>query len=301
MSLNWIATTCYWYIEAIFWNFLPKAILALVTSFISYIYAPNALYINAIMLIYLIDLILWIIKAIKYGIWSSSAFIRWAFKIIVYWILISLWFFIDLVLHTWWLVLWSIMVFIVLTDAWSILENIEEIWYPVPEALKQLLKVHKDKFFYEKIKNYTWFDIKNRFENDLKQMTDIYIPLIKDKSVRKMFEVKIRHLITLILDIDRDNIDNCKVFKVKLGLMLNVTWQSIESDLRKRWFKNTEIKPFLDRHNKRVDELLEEIKHITNDYTECSTEQERKQRKDNILQAIIRIVYKWISDNINAK
>lgn len=98
-----------------------------------------------IFILYFVDLITWVIKAVKNKDFQSAKFFVWATKILAYGIFAFIWVSLDQALHTWSLFLWTVFAFIVLTDAISILENLTELGYKTPVFLVSFLKVYKKK------------------------------------------------------------------------------------------------------------------------------------------------------------
>lgn len=285
-----------WYMFAIFRdNFIVKFFWSILAIFISQIYTPNETLLKLIILLFLIDFATGVAKALKNRVFRISIFARGTMKLMFYGVFMLLALAVDESIGFAFF-LPMMFVYFTTTDAGSILENVEELWYPVPRPLVQLFKVHKQKFFYDKIKEFTWQDMLLDYHKDFVSMKDTYIPLIKDKTYRRMFELKIQILEWFVNRISEVSCADYWKFKIQFTLLLETVWAELEEKLKREQFKTEDINVFLSRHFNRVDQFLPEVNKILK--TDPQDNESSKQKKNNIIQSIIRIIYNWIADNI---
>lgn len=294
MQILDLKATWIWYMYSTFAdNFVFKFWWSILAIFISQIYLPNETMIKLIIFWFLVNFITWVLKAIRNRVFRISIFAKWMSKLMLYWIFMMICFSVDTSL---WVTFFLPMIFayISLTDAWSILENIEELWIDIPKPLLVAFKIHKQKFFYDKLKIITWWDLLFDYQKDFQTMKDWYIPMIKNETFRKMFCFKIQILEWFVSRLVELPVNDAKYFKVNFALLLETAWKEIEERLEKEHFRSKDIEVFLNRHYSRVKELVSEIDNIlSNDDWENLV-----QVKNNLIQAIVRIIYNWIWDNI---
>lgn len=299
MSISYVVWNWYWYLIDTLWNnFIYKFIISIFWIFLIQIYQENLLLIKLMIFCYIVDFILWIIKAIRFKIYSSRVLFRWATKMIIYWVMMMTALAVDKSLWDVNIFLPFIIMFIILTDASSIFENLEELWYKTPPFIWKILQIHKNKLIAEKFKAFYWDDILINVHEDFKQMKTVYIPSIKKEEIRNMFEMKIQILEDFTVRIAEIKTDDLKTFKLQFDLILKLTWEKLNDVLHKANFKEKEVENFLSRHRIRAKMYVEEVENI---FKEAKADEKvNTQFKNNIIQATVRVVYKWISDNINA-
>lgn len=280
-------------------NFVIKFFLWIWAVFMNEIYSANEILINWIIVLYLIDLFLWVKKALKHKIFSSRQFFKWATKIVVYWLFLYVWFLVD---QATWIdyITTLLLVFMLTTDWASIFENLEELGYDVPQPIIQLFKLHKNKFFYNKIREVTWWEVLFDYKRDFDHMRNTYIPLIKEKKNRDLFNIKINTLEWFVSRVANIPINDCWKFKIEFNILLNAVGDELRERLYATTYSNQQVDIFLQRHFFRVWAVLKEINEILPDNKKFDKET-RLQIKNNVLQAVIRIIFTWIWDNINAK
>lgn len=247
--------------------------------------------ISAFFVCFFIDLITGMFKAFYFNIFSSRAFFKWASKLLVYGIFIAVFESIDIA--TWIdIFLPLILGFIIYTDAVSILENLEQVGVTSARPLRKILQMHRNKFIQDKLPFLSQLvDI----ERDIDRMKNVYIPMIPDKTNKRMFQTKIVILEKFLSDVSELDTTDLETFKSQFFMLLNNVWPSIEVELSKSNFNKQEIALFLSRHFKRVDQYKVEIDKL---YKVEATDVSHI--KNNVLQATVRIMYAWISDNIEA-
>lgn len=296
MSFAWIQLSWLGYLYTIFRdNFAVKFMWSIFAIFISQIYTPNEMLLKLIIFLFLVDFATWVFKAIKNRVFRISIFAKGSFKLMLYWIFMLLALSVDQA--TWFsFFLPMLFVYLTTTDAGSILENVEELGFDVPKPLMQLFKIHKQKFFYDKIREITGQDLLFDYQKDFKTMKQVYIPMIKDEASRKMFEYKIQILEWFVNRIANLSISDYDSFKVQFALLLETVWSELEERLRKEHFNEKDVKKFLERHYLRVEEVVAEINNILSE--DAPNKESRIQKKNNLIQAIVRIIYNWIWDNV---
>ena len=275
-------------------NFIIKFIWWMIAWYISMVYTWNEELFKIIIVLFVIDWILWVLKAYKNNLFNSKAFFQWAFKISAYWILLYLWYAMDKMMP-FEVFLWGIFSFIALTDISSIFENLEELWIPVPKWIVRFLSIHKDKLILWKIKQVTWLDLSNKFLDDLKQI-DKYIENIPDKDNRELFKVKIVYLKRIIVDIIDWEYNDIHTMKSKIDLSFKYTWTELDRAVHSQDKSKQVLDKFWASHMKRFKQLVNEIHYIFENASEEPNKKELKQIKENVIQTIIRILYKNVSD-----
>lgn len=149
-------TTATWIILSTFNTHLKtKSITAIFVALFERIIEWNEILILLIFSLYFIDLLLWIIRALKRREFCLTKFFWWASKILIYWIFILIWVSLDEALHLWNLFIWSIFAFIIITDTLSILVSLDKLWYDTPIFIRNYLLQYK-KTLDEKFKNSKW-------------------------------------------------------------------------------------------------------------------------------------------------
>jgi len=276
-------------------SLLAKFVLWWVMSILSLAFNDHLIYIQIFFLIFFLDLITWILKSLQFWIFSSRAFFKWCLKLWVYWILILLFEWLDIVMNVH--IFMPVMIgFIVFRDAISVLENLEAMWFTFIRPLRKFLQLNRNSFIQEKMRGIS--DIIN-VENDFIQMNNKYIPLIKKKQNRDMFFVKIRILEKFVCDIIELRTSDLETFKTQFSMLLGEVWLTIKDELWKNKFEKKYIDAFLARHYIRVSEYVIELNKLYF-LEEKENTWNVKHLKNNIIQSTIRIIYKWISDNLDA-
>lgn len=145
MHIEMIAKTVYSYWLAIKEHAVCKFIFWLIPWLISTICWWHQQLINIMLALFFFDLITWLAYAIKSRMFSSNKFIKWAFKLATYWIILIIWLWLDLVFHTWEFMIWIMFSFIILTDSISIVENLHKLWFNTPYFLIKYMEAAQEK------------------------------------------------------------------------------------------------------------------------------------------------------------
>lgn len=135
--------------QNLFVKFITSSVLIVFWMF----YNWNEDIIKWILIIYFLDMIFWVARAIKLKQFSSKEFFKWICKIIVYFTLMAIGSLLDKVLNLWCLVLTSVFSFLIITDSISILENLQLLWFNVPTFLVKYLKVTRENLEKRFLKN----------------------------------------------------------------------------------------------------------------------------------------------------
>lgn len=122
-------------------NVVIKSIVSFFATIYSLIASGNETIIGMVILLYSIDLVLWVWKALHNKKFESRKFFMGATKLLVYGIFMVVAVSLGESLALGNLFLSWIFAFIIVTDSSSILENLEELWYKTPMALRKYLKV----------------------------------------------------------------------------------------------------------------------------------------------------------------
>lgn len=284
------------------YKFIFAGILWLLASWITIHWTLVDVFIT----LFILDLITWVIKASWFRIMNSRAFFKWCTKLLVYGLFIILWEAIDVTFinlsdemfieslfgitipsH---LFLTWVLSYIIYTDFVSILENIEALWFHQVRPIKSFLTKKKKQYVDDKL----WIVSQINVDSDFQRMKTVFIPLIPSKNNRRMFEVKIWILEHFVKNIATLEVNEKETFLTQYEMLLNNVWHTLTTELHKNTFKGYEIDAFLKRHYVRVAEYKEEVDRIIKTETTWDT------LRNNIVQATIRIIYKWISDQIEA-
>lgn len=271
-------------------NFLLKFIWWLFTAYLSFVYVWHEQLFHIIITLFIIDWILWTTKALQHRVFNSRLFFKWVFKLIAYGILLYVWYSLDLAL---WMsiFLWVTFSFIAVTDISSILENLDEMGIPIPLWIRKVLSVHKDKFFTDRIKALTGMDINDKYQDDLK-MIDKYIHNIPNKDKREMFEIKIVYLRRIVNELIDMKPNEIRTFELKIDLLFKNTWAELERKIKECGKDEEIIEAFWKSHIARFVQLTKELEDVLHD----TKEKDLCQVKQNVIQTIIRIIYKNVAD-----
>ena len=138
-------TTASWTIATIFSTHIKvKSFAAICMLLVDKIIVWNELLITLIFMLYFLDLLIWIILAIRKREFEKEKFFMWVSKLLIYWIFILIWVSLDEALYSWIIFTSSIFAFIIVTDALSILTNLTALWYNTPVFLKNYLTSYKN-------------------------------------------------------------------------------------------------------------------------------------------------------------
>lgn len=301
MEINTVSSVTGKYLFEVFWvNYLLKICVWVWTMFVVNIYSPNEVLIKIVVFLYLADLILWVVKAVKYKIFSSFQFWRWVFKLAVYWILLAIWFSVDKALP-FEFVLSLMFSFIIITDASSILENLEQLWFRTPTFLRRILQIHKERFFMDQVEKYTWYNLTNKYIEDIKKMED-FIEMIPDKWKHKIMKSRLSRVKTLIIDITEDSIIDKTAFKIKLQLRLENIKNMVERDINNAKVSKEDRKKCFWYFKRWLDDIMDSVNDVLKvDNKKLKDPLFVEQVKNNIKQIIIRNLYKQISEHIKLK
>jgi len=275
-------------------NFITKAVLGIGLSYMNLVYVWNETIVNAVFMLFLVDTLLWSLKAIKYKVFSSRGFYKWIWKLVSYSILLFMWYTMNLVFHVEMFV-WAFAWFLILNNLSSIAENLEELWMEIHPVLVEFLSVHKNQFLKEKITWITGYKFTKEYTNNLEQL-DRYIEHIPNTDMKDLFKTKIIFLKRIILDIDSFNTTNTRMFKIHINLLFKSIWQDLEKAIFSSWKDIKIIEKFWASHQMRFWELLEQIDEVLKDTKENITEELFKQKKANIINKFLLIVMANVSD-----
>lgn len=288
------------YFKTIFWNNIATKFFSWIISwYCASVYAWNEALFQIFITLFLIDWFLWTIKVMKHKIFTSRWFFKWIYKLLSYGILLYLWSSLDMVLPSMpmnmtfiGLMFW----FIAITEISSILENLEDLWFEVPSFLRRVLSIHREKFFTDQVKKITWYDIWNKYLDDLNKI-EVFIDGIKNDEVKKLFKIKIVYFRRIVMELCEYEISDLPTFKIKLDLLFKHVWAQLEVAINNSKAGDKCKKEFMKSHDERFKQLLWELTEILDIDKKIELKEERlKIIKSNVIQSIIRIIYKNVAD-----
>lgn len=123
-----------------FWdNFLIKSLSATILCCIGKLIEWYEVHLFLMIILYFLDFMLWFILALKLREFNWQKFFRWASKILIYWIFLTIWLSVDTTLHTWTMFIWIMFAFIVVSDSISILRKLHLLGYKTPVFVEKYL------------------------------------------------------------------------------------------------------------------------------------------------------------------
>lgn len=184
-----------------------------------------------------------------------------------------------------------IVAFLAVTECVSILENLALLGVPIPpNILPLLIKGLKIPGLNTILEN---SEEKKKEFSDIDDIINYQIPTFEDKNMRTFLEIRYdvwKSIITQIMLIDETTNDNPDILfykvlsLVELGLIeMNKKWA--EEKIPTKYIKN-----FSDKNQSKVDKCLEKLK-LT-----CYSEKTTKEKKDQIIDCIVIILYQTIID-----
>lgn len=135
MYSEMILSTIKSYTMALSQNATMKFLIGIIPWILATIFNSHQELIWFVIFGFFIDLILWVIYAMKNWEFNLPRFTKWLLKILPYWILLSMWLLLDKVLHTGEFIIGILFTFIILRDVNSILLKIHLLWFYVPMFL----------------------------------------------------------------------------------------------------------------------------------------------------------------------
>ena len=132
-----------------------KSLTVVIILFIETLIQWNELLIMLMFILYSLDLVIWVFRALVFREFHLDKFFRWASKIIIYWVFLIIWISIDESLPVWQVFTSAIFAFILITDSLSILKNLNKLGYKTPIFIEKYL-LHYKKKLDDKFKDYKW-------------------------------------------------------------------------------------------------------------------------------------------------
>lgn len=283
-------------------KFILKLVVGLWTGYISAVYIWNEKYIHIICTLFIMNWMLWTIKAIRFRVFNHDRFFQWIYKIVAIWILLYIWYAVDTVLPYDFLFMWIMFAFIALNDVSHIVQHLEDLWFRiVPSWFIRAIQIHKNQYVIDRIKSATWYDISNKYLEDLNQI-EAYINNIPDLSIRKLSQIELVYLRRIIMNLIDTEIKDLLTYRMKLNLLFHKIWWELETAIKTSWEPEDKIKIFCDFNKERYEISMWDIENII-DWSESKllNNEQLRQIKENILQTIIRMVYRNVSDKYNLK
>ena len=247
-----------------------------------------------LLVLIILDTLIGISTAIKYKRFCSKGLCKFTKKVMTYTISIITVRLLEIILDP--LVATTmlsqiIVAFLAITESVSILENLTLLGAPIPSnilpLLRKILKIPGSNTILE-----TWKDKEKEF-SDIDDIINYQIPTFEDKNMRTFLEIRYnawKSIINQVMLIDETTNDNPDIlfYKilsfVELGLVdMNKKWA--EENIPAKYIKN-----FSQENQSKIDKCLEKLK-IT-----CYSQKTTKEKKDQIIDCIVIILYQTIID-----
>ncbi len=268
--------------------------------FIERFIVPDKHLLMIIVVIYVADMVTGSTKALMVHNFSSRRFFRWLLKLGVYWILLLVAFGLDAVILDQHIFTSITIAFIVINDAVSILENLNELWFQTPLFLQKFLKNYSERFIASKLQSIdaTAFQSTD-YLADVKDILKTYIPKIKDEQLQKMMKIKVAQWTVTIQRIQAIDPADFDIFKRKFILHVSETLKDIDSILEREWFSNDVIQTFNDKQNPSVQNFIVWLDWKTSsDY--LNTEGANAElTKNSLLKELVLIIYQATTEALN--
>lgn len=181
--------------------------------------------------------------------------------------------------------------FLAITESVSILENLTLLGVPLPaNILPLLIKTLKIPGLNTVLENSK--DKAKEF-SDIDDIINYQIPTFEDKAMRTFLEIKYdawKTIINQIVLIDETTTDNPDILYYKI---LSIVKLGLD-DVNKKWAKEKippkYIRNFSEKNQAKVDKCFDKLK-VT-----CYSEKTTKEKKDQIIDCIVIILYQTIID-----
>lgn len=248
-------------------------------------------------LVYAIDFLTGVRKALSIRNFSSGRFFRGAVKLWVYWMLVIVAHSLDFALNVGSVFTVCMFVFIITTESSSIIENLHDLGFSTPAPLQRFLKSYSTKIRRDKIAQ---FDpdsaVRNEdYSGDFAEMISVYIPKIQNKQLQKLLKLKLENRGVLVNRVQNMDIVDEDVFGMKLNLLIKETWKDIETAWAKEWVPNDVIEKFEEMHKIRKERFFENVQIIIkNDWMEFET------KRLAILKELSLINYQALTEALNS-
>lgn len=238
--------------------------------------------------LFMLDWILWTAKAKKYNIYSSDfafrpkKFIEYGLSIIVAYCLFLIFKMPVIIYWVFWLIWYREVV--------SILENMSELWFKIARPLLQILKIHKNKFFNEKIRNVF---TETQFFNYQEDIDRIKRANLRTTPVdyRLMYEYNINLYEDFLWEIFTQDNSNKEQFLLTVNILLKTTKWELVKQINKTCIPSEDKARFMRWYARQENAL----KNYINQVSTCET-CDIKWLVNWVYQFILRLLYAWMFD-----
>ncbi len=247
-----------------------------------------------LLVLIILDTLIGISTAIKYKRFCSKGLCKFTKKVMTYTISIITVRLLEIILDP--LVATTmlsqiIVAFLAITESVSILENLTLLGAPIPSnilpLLIKILKIPGLNTILETSKD------KEKEFSDIDDIINYQIPTFEDKNMRTFLEIKYnawKSIISQVMLIDETTNDNPDILFYKILSFVELG----RLDMNKRWAEENiptkYIKNFSQKNQSKIDKCLEKLK-IT-----CYSQKTTKEKKDQIIDCIVIILYQTIID-----
>ena len=294
-----------WTVQSLTWQILQentflKLWMWFFLYFVERFIIPDKHLLALIILVYIVDMFTGSVKALSVHNFSSRRFFRGLMKLWVYGILMVLAFGLDAVILDQHIFTNLMIAFIVINDAISILENLNELWFQTPLFLQQFLKSYSERFITSKLQSIDSTAFKSTdYLADVKDILKTYIPKIKDENLQKMMQIKVAQWAVTIQRIQAIDPNDFDIFKRKFILLVSEALKDIDSMLEREWFTQDIIQQFNDKQNPSVQKFIVWIDWTINSDELNSWWTNAEMKKNSILKELILIIYQATTEVLN--
>jgi len=246
-----------------------------------------------LLVLIILDTLAGIVTAIKYKRFSSTGLRKATRKIISYTLCIITVKLLETILNpliTTTMLSQSIIAFLAITESVSILENFTLLGVPIPSNFLPLLiraiKIPGLNILKEHFKP------KEKGFSDIDDILNYQVPTFDDKYMRTFLEIKYdlwRSIINQIMLIDDATTDS-DILYYKILSFLELALKDMDRKWSEEKIPVKYLKNFTANNQAKIDKCLKKIKTI------CYNENTTKDKKDQIIDCIILILYQTIID-----
>lgn len=281
--------------ETFFKNIILKIFAAMWTYIVVDFIEPNRQMFLILLIVYWLDFITGIRKALSASSFSSARFFRGALKLGVYIALIFLWHSVDQAAWTGSIFLNAMFIFCLATDASSVIENLNDLWYKTPAPFQRFLKSYWQKVRRDKL----WqidpssAEIFEDYAADISEMTKLYVPKVKCEWLQKLLKIKFEHRWIFCNRVQAMEIIDLDIFRQKILLLAKETVKDIETSRQKQAIDDELIQFFNKIHQPKRARFFAMIEKVSEAETNSS---QFELRKISILKEISLLNYQWLNE-----
>jgi toxin secretion/phage lysis holin len=265
-----------------------------ILGFLSEIFTSMQTSYVILLVLIILDTFTGISTAIKYKRFSSTGLRKATKKIITYALCMITVRLLETILNsliTTTMLSQIIIAFLAITESVSILENLTLLGVPIPSNILTLL--------IKTLKIPGLNTILDNSKDKVKEFSDIddiinyQIPTFKDKDMRTFLEIKYaawRSIINQIMLIDETNTNNPDILFYKILSIVKLGLSDITNKWKEEKIPTKYIENFSEKNQSKVDRCFEKLK------TTCYSDKTTKEKKSEIIECIIIMLYQTIID-----